>query len=148
MSNLVSKLFKEETDRITVQFLRFALVGSLATVIDFGVYSLFLMLGIHINIAIFSGFVIGYIANYLLSSFWVFKSENPFSPKVLIRFGIVALIGLGINYAVIHVLLGTRVLERLFSTLSVTVVQMLAKLVATVVATIWNFIGRRWFVYR
>lgn len=148
MENFIYKLFKEETSRLPVQFLRFALVGGFATLIDFGVYSLLLALGVHINIAIFAGFVIGYIANYLLSSFWVFHSENPFSPKLLIRFGIVALIGLGINYAVVHLLLGARVFESLFPSLSITLAQMAAKLVATITATIWNFIGRRWFVYR
>lgn len=91
----VTRLLKEDT-RI-FEFLRFGLVGLIATGLHYGIYLLFLNL-FSPNLAYTLGYVLSLLMNFFLSSFFTFRT------KPNIRKGIGFGLSHGINF-VLHMLL-------------------------------------------
>lgn len=60
------------------EFLRFVIVGTTATGIHYGIYALLLLLGsslIWSNVAYSIGFVLSFIANFYLTSYFTFRTK-------------------------------------------------------------------------
>lgn len=146
-----SKLFAGETDDTFIQFFRYVFVGGLAFLLDYGVMTLLVEIcGLNEVFAASVSFILGLVANYLLSTLWVFKSSNV--SNRWIEFGIFAaigVVGLGINAVIIwlfqdvmgaHMLLGSLIPQSKY--------YMIGKLVSTVVVFLWNFIARKMILYR
>lgn len=73
------KLFAGATENTLIQFFRYCFVGGAATVIDWGVSALLFFLVFHQSYAVLANgisFVAGLLANYFLSTFWVFRSSK------------------------------------------------------------------------
>jgi len=71
--NRLQKLFFRPTRSVPVQFLRYQLLGSLASIVDFGM--LFLLteaFGVYYLVSTGISFTLGLAVNYLVSIFWVF----------------------------------------------------------------------------
>ena len=83
--------------RIINEFIRFGIVGGLCTVLHYGIYSL-LQLYINVNIAYTLGYVLSFMANFYLTSYFTFGTTPSWKK----------LIGMGgahaVNYA-LHILL-------------------------------------------
>ena len=65
-----------------IQFFRYCFVGGAATIVDWGLSSLLFYFAFHQSYAVIANglsFVAGLLANYFLSTFWVFRSSkiNP-----------------------------------------------------------------------
>lgn len=58
------------------QFIRFILVGVIATVIHYGIYYLLQLADIQYNISYTAGYIISFIFNFFASSYYTFKA-NP-----------------------------------------------------------------------
>lgn len=111
------------------RFVRFALVGGVATAIQYAILVL-LVLGFSVapTPASSVGFVLSAIVNYLLNYRYTFRSNRAHGPAAA-KFGLLAGSGLLINAAIMHLLVGA------------SVHYLLAQICATAVVLLWNFIG-------
>lgn len=111
------------------KFLKFGVVGFSGVFVDFGLtYLCKEKLKIQKYIANAIGFTSAATSNYYLNRIWTFHSHNPEIALEYGRFLGIALIGLLINTLVIYLLV-SKTKTNFY----------LAKLVAIVIVTIWNF---------
>ncbi len=134
------------------EFLRYVVVGGVAALVDMGVnYTvLYLILGAtkddkwQVAAAVTAGFVIGLIVNFALSNIFVFrKAEQQKDGKTVKAFVIYTVVGvIGYFLTVGLTLLGTLFIgeEGIWYLLLTCVVKG--------VVLVWNYIGRKIFVYR
>lgn len=90
---VIWKIFKNQTDNVFIQFFRYAFVGGIAFLVDFTVLYFFTdIIHIYYLISAAMAFLLGVVANYILSISWVFPKKR-FQRKSL-EFGIFAFIGI------------------------------------------------------
>ncbi len=120
------------------KFLKFGVVGVSGVVVDFGVtWLLKEQLRLNKYIANSAGFACAVVSNYILNRIWTFHSADPHVGIQFAKFAVVALVGLGMNNAIIFYLTERRGIK--FYT---------AKLVATGVVMLWNFGANYFFTFR
>lgn len=114
------------------QILKFGVVGGIAFVIDYGIlFLLAKVIGLNELISAAISFIISLTFNYFLSTKWVFEAKKQ-TPKEVIIFVLLSVVGLGINEVLIY--LGTKKLG---------IDVMIVKLFATAIVMIYNFITRK-----
>lgn len=128
--------------KLIIQFMKFGVVGGIAFVVDYAIM-VFLteIFGVQYLISSCISFCVSVVVNYLLSMKFVFESRDDIKKQTeFVAFVILSVIGLGINqvvmYLVADVWLGDKI-KRAY---------LLAKLVATFVVMIWNFVSRKIFL--
>ncbi|MFI3293536.1 MAG: GtrA family protein [Rikenellaceae bacterium] len=84
------------------EILRFVLVGILATIIHYGIYYLSKSF-IAVNIAYTLGYIISFIANYFLSSYFTFRTNA--STRKAVGFGVSHLINYGLHMVLLNTFL-------------------------------------------
>ncbi len=131
-----------------LQFGKFAAVGFLSAAIDFFVLNLMsyvtgITAGLIIGWINAPGFLLGTLNAYLFNKLWVFGHEGGIFNRLPIFFA-VTLIGLFLN-SVTVILLTTYV--HLPEYVPAIVSLNLAKIVATVVAMVWNFNGYKFLAF-
>ncbi|EKQ52944.1 MAG: putative membrane protein [Methanobacterium sp. Maddingley MBC34] len=133
------KLIKDQTDKTIVQLFRYVFVGGAAFIVDFG--SLFIFtefFGIYYLISAAIAFILGLIANYLLSVNWVFNRRTLGSAKL--EFGVFALIGvIGLFLNEIFIWFFTDYLQ---------IYYLLSKIIAAAIILFWNFFARKITLFR
>ena len=132
------------------QILKFGVVGIISTIIDFAVFSfLNYAVGIHYMTATFFGFTISLIANYILSMRFVFERRENLDRRVeFIAFGILSVIGLGLNEIIIYgcvdgIYNNVKGMQELISR---GTAEMAGKIIATGIVMIYNFVTRKIFL--
>ena len=139
IKNLSQKLLKDQTDKTKIQMFRYLFVGGAAFIVDF--LSLFVLtdfFGIYYLISAAIAFILGLVANYLLSISWVFNKRKL--NKRHIEFGVFALIGivgLGLNEVFIW-----------FFTQDLQIYYQMSKILAAVIILLWNFFARKFILFR
>ena len=122
---------------IIIKFIKFGIVGFSGLLVDFGITYLFKeVFKVQRFVANAIGFLTAASSNYFLNRVWTFNSANP---EVAVEFGkffFVALIGLGINSLVLWVL-NTKFKLNFY----------VAKLLAVIVTTFWNFIANYLYTF-
>lgn len=121
---------------LVTRFVRFALVGGLATGIQYGLLILLVKIaGVEPVPASALGFAISAIANYLINYRYTFRSTVRHA-AALMKFSALAGVGLAVNSAIMSQLLklGAHYL--------------IAQIVATGVVLLWNFAGNHWWTFR
>ena len=68
---------------IDKRFIKFLFVGGINTAFGYGIYALFLFIGLHYSLAVFLGTVLGVIFNFKTTGSLVFKNKEN---KLLARF--------------------------------------------------------------
>ena len=141
--------FKKET---LFEFLRYAVVGGVAALVDMGVnYAmLYFILGAtkddkwQVAVAVTAGFVIGLIVNFVLSNVFVFRTaEQQKEGKTVKAFVIYAVVGvIGYFLTVGLTLLGTMFIGES------GIWYLLLTCAVKGIVLIWNYIGRKILVYR
>lgn len=133
-------IFFNPTTNGFIQFFRYAFVGGIATVVDWGI--LFLLTEFmhfhHLLSAVFS-FAAGLVANFVLSKLLVFNSTEAKVNKALefAGYAIIGVIGLGITELIMFVM-----------TSKLHMHYMISKIIATVVVLIWNYLARKYIIYK
>ena len=114
------------------QILKFGVVGGIAFVIDYGIlFLLAKVIGLNELISAAISFIISLTFNYFLSTKWVFEAKKQ-TPKEVIIFVLLSVVGLGINELLIY--LGTKKLG---------IDVLIVKLFATAIVMVYNFITRK-----
>lgn len=144
--------------KLIEQILKFGVVGVICFLIDFAITNgvaavlrtqLHMATGKAALIGAFWGFVISVIINYLLSMKYVFvRREGMDRKKEFVIFTILSLIGLAINELIIKVSIDVLYENWLWlkSILSPALVTAGAKIVATGIVMVYNFITRKIFL--
>lgn len=129
-STLIDKAF-------LFKFIKFCIVGFTGIFVDFGVTYFFKeIVKIQKYVANAIGFTTAATTNYFFNRLWTFHSHNPNIASEFSRFFVIALIGLGINSLIIYILNG-KFKWNFY----------LAKLVATIIVTLWNFLINAYFTF-
>lgn len=143
-------------NKLMQQIAKFGIVGVIAFLIDFGIYTVlnFIFRGIGFDkvcpsyylISQFISFVISCIANYLLSMKYVFERREDLSRrKEFVIFFLLSAIGLVINEIVLYIGMdviyqGSDWLQRILNT---GLAETFFKCLATGVVMVYNFISRK-----
>lgn len=166
----MEQIKKEKDKSLIYELLRFALVGLICTFIDFAInlLILFLIKEGKINevlrqiIAITLGFIGGVTANYLLSTFFVFKNikdeKKAKTPLYIFLFVILSVIGLGLSYAIFFTF------KAIFLTASINIdfefhfskellssldfwMYVLVFIIKTAIVLVYNYLTRKFIIY-
>ena len=132
------KILFGNTTNLFIQFFRYTLVGGLAFVVD--LVLLFVLTEYahwHYLVSATLSFLVGLLVNYILSTQWIFRSSKIKNKKIeFILFGLIGVIGLGLNNVLLY-----------FFTDLIGLYYMLSKLITAVLVYAWNFLGRRYFLF-
>ncbi len=133
------KLLKHQTDQTSIQFFRYIFVGGIAFIVDFGLLFVFTeFFGIYYLISAAMAFILGLVANYLLSVSWVFNrrtlDNRTFEFGI---FAVIGIVGLGLNEVFIW-----------FFTAELSFYYLLSKILAAVLILFWNFFARKLTLFR
>jgi putative flippase GtrA len=133
------------------EFIRYIFVGGISALVDMGV--LYIMTefafdgkkdGIALTLSVATGFVFGLIVNYLLSQLFVFTSkeqrEKGKKASAFFIYAVVGLIGFVLTELLMHIGLLFVSHEGLW--------YILLNCFVKGVVLIWNYVGRKIFVYR
>lgn len=144
------ELFLKPTSNGGIQFFRYVFVGGIATVVDWGLLYVFenllritfpgeIMMTASKYIAAAIGFGGGLLVNYFLSRAFVFSAQSSRVKSHTAEFlghALVGVIGLGLTELLIF--LGSLISAH----------YMIAKVAATVIVFFWNYLARKFFVYK
>lgn len=122
--------------------LRFAFIGGINTALDFGILFLLTALGLDKLVANFFSTSVAFVFSFFANRTFTFKSTGS-AKKQFLPFLIVTLIGLWVLQPLV-ILAITQLLHSLDQALALFI----AKLIATVVSLIWNYILYSRFVFK
>jgi len=119
-----------------LQFGWYLAVGGLGVLVDLALFVLLLSAGVAVLWASAIGFITGAIANYFLSTWLAFRRGRFARPMEIGAFIVVVLVGLGFTTALMYMLTSWMRLPGIP-----------ARLLTIATVLIWNFLGRRHFVF-
>ena len=140
------KLFVGDTDNTLIQFFRYLFVGGLAFIVDFVLSYVLFRFAFHEKkefgwVANSLSFVAGLAVNYLISTFWIFKSSKVKNKLVeFLGFAAIGVVGLLLT-------IGITKLFEIWLGDTTSLFQIIAKLVSTAVSFLWNFFARKLLLY-
>jgi len=120
------------------QFLKFIVVGGIATLINYAIfYGLLNYLHINYQVSFVAGFLAGVAAGYPLNKLWTYKNKENTSLKIGTSYLAVYICSLCIGLAALHMLVIFLGFD-----------PRLANLLVIGVTTCINFIGTKFLVFR
>lgn len=139
--------------RERTRFLRFAIVGAIGTVVDFGTYTLLNdLLGMPEVPSSVVSFCVAVLSNFTWNRMWTFPDSRS---KPLLRqiteFTIVSVIGLGIRTPIFAFLMNP--MNRLFARVTFYLLpegflgDKIALGIAIIIVLFWNFFANRYWTY-
>ena len=133
---------------LITKFLKFGIVGASGTVIDFGLTALCKgILGIPELLANAIGFTVAATSNYFLNRVWTWRSKSKDIGVEYAKFFFVSLIGLGINSLIVFLLKDISIVPCFIDT-TLDWNFWIAKIIATAVVTVWNFVANNFFTFK
>jgi putative flippase GtrA len=147
--------FPHFQNKETGRFLRFAIVGSVGAIVDFGILNLLANNGIlPVVWASVVSFICAVFSNFTLNRYWTYPdSRSKALSKQIIQFFVVSFIGLAIRTPLFAWLEGLftklipGILPKNFFLSPVIVSHNLALAIVIVVVMIWNFFANRYWTY-
>lgn len=144
-------LSRERLLRVAKQFSVFVVIGGINTAIDFAVLNIAIyMSGITSGFGLFIlntiSFLVAVINSYFMNKYWTFQdvTRNQEETKFAQFIG-VSLVGSGINSSIVAGI--TSFIAPVFG-ISPVLWANVAKLFATGISLIWNFVGYKLFVFK
>jgi len=135
--------------KIIQQFLKFGMVGVLCFFIDTGLYTVCNLMGVPYLISGVIGFSVSVIVNYLLSMKYVFVRRDDISrKKEFVIYLILSVIGLVLNELILFTCIDLvyKNWRALQAVLPVRAAELLAKIGATGIVMVYNFVTRKIFM--
>ena len=132
--------------KLVEQIIKFGLVGVLCTLIDFACYTGCNVIGIPYLISGVIGFTVSVIFNYILSMRYVFlRREDISRSREFIVFVILSVVGLLLNEFLLYVCVDLIYMQMAWmqEMFNRDIAEIVAKLCATVVVMIYNFVSRK-----
>ncbi len=146
------KLMRSDLKKTIFEFLRYAVVGGISAVIDMGVNYAMLYYVLKatkddtamVAVSVAAGFIVGLAANFILSNIFVFRSaEQKEKGKTFGAFAIYVAVGIiGFGITELLTILGTSLIG------DEGIWYLLLSCCVKGVVLIWNYLGRKIFVYR
>ena len=138
-------LFYSKTDNIFIQFFRYCFVGGIATVVEGGALWLIQHFvfreqdGLYVYISQGIAFVLGLLANFVLSKLFVFQEKSAKTNALgeFLTYAVIGVVGLGIKELLLWIF-----------NVQVGIHYMLVWVVSTIIVLIWNYAARRVILYR
>jgi len=141
--------------RERTRFLKFAVVGTIGAVVDFGIANL-LVYVFHINLVIAGtiSFICAIISNFVWNRLWTYPDSRSKSVvSQFIQFSIISVMGLAIRVPILK--FGEPLLFRFFESLPfqipILTPDFLAKnftlAIAVIIVMFWNFFVNRYITY-
>jgi len=135
---------------IILQMVKFLVVGFANTAVDFGILNILMgTTGIYSGQAIFVlnsiSFVVAVVHSYFWNKLWTFKAKKTDATKEFLQFFIVSIIGLLINGAIVFMI---TTWVNPVSGLADASWANVAKIAATFISLVWNFIGYKFVVFK
>jgi putative flippase GtrA len=137
------------------RFLRFAVVGAIGAVVDFGILNLLLTLKVSYLISATVSFIAAVLNNFTWNRYWTYPDSRskPIS-RQLVQFAVINVIGIGIRIPLLAVLekilirFATSVFpDGLWVLTPEKLGQNLGLVVAILVVMLWNFFANRLWTY-
>lgn len=135
--------------KLIEQLIKFGMVGALCFLIDYGLYTVILFVGVHYLLAALIGFLVSVVVNYILSMKFVFVRRDDIDKKhEFMVFFILSVFGLLLNEILIFACFdGLYVnIKAMQDMMSEKTAQLIGKLVATFIVMVFNFITRKIFL--
>lgn len=137
------------------RFLRFALVGIIGAVVDFGTFNLLVnLLNVVAVCASIASFAAAVVSNFLWNRFWTYPdSRSKAVSKQVVQFVVVSIVGLAIRTPLfawlekIFVQNIGRTLSSSFPVSSTFLGHNFALAIAILVVMMWNFFANRFWTY-
>lgn len=124
--------------QISIQFFIYFIVGGLATIVEWvAFYVLNSLFAVHYAFATTLAFILSTAANWLFGRLILFRDSKQNTAKELVKIYMVSIIGLLMNIAIMFV-----AIEKL------GIQDMIAKIIATGIVFIWNFLIRKLVIYK
>ncbi len=144
MENTIKKINSTITKTELVRFGKFLLVGFSGTLVDFMLFFFLIFLGLSTLYANILSYSSGIINNFFWNHLWTFKTNNNKPFNTFAKFLLVSLVCMALNTG------GTVFLEMPFSKLrgNANSAAMLAKLAATGLVIIWNYLMNRFWAFK
>ncbi len=136
-----------------IRFFRFAIVGTIGAIVDFGVFNLLIRLGLPSIFSSIISFILAVINNFVWNRYWTYPDSRskPLSNQ-MVQFILVSVVGLGIR-AVLFALLEKRLIA-LFGIWNITLPLSPEFLghnttltLAILIVLLWNFLANRYWTY-
>lgn len=121
------------------QFLKYSAVGIVGTLVDVGSLYVFVDFGgLPVVRASILSFALAVLNNYILNRFWTFRHNISIGGhKRFMKFVMLSLIGLWLNSLFMY-----------FFVHSIDIWYVYAKILASVLVFLWNYIGNRYWTFR
>lgn len=137
------------------RFLRFAVVGAIGAVVDFGILNLLLALNVSYLVSATISFIAAVLNNFTWNRFWTYPDSRskPISTQ-LTQFAVINVIGIGIRIPLLAVLENFLIRqavrfipEGIWILSAETLAQNLGLVIAILVVMLWNFFANRLWTY-
>lgn len=135
-STATNRWTRDNLRSLFLQFIRYALMGGVAFVVDFALLSGGLALGWHYLLATLLGFVGGLLVNYATCVCWVWRGTQANTVRDLVIFSLIGVGGLLLTFLLMWI-----------SVSGLQIDPQIAKLFIAAWVLIWNFSLRRLFVF-
>ena len=136
---LLEKLLIRDTNNIFAQLFRYAIVGGVSFVVDYGLLYVFTeWLSFHYLVSASLSFIAGLVVNYSISVKWIFRHSKLSNKSAEFTvYGIIGVVGLLLNNALMYLFTDYFQIH-----------YMISKLLSAVIVLGWNFIGRRIILFK
>jgi len=135
------------------RFIKFAIVGSIGAVVDFGIMNILTQLSTPFVVASIISFIAAVISNFLLNRYWTYPDsrEKTFTQQ-MVQFFIISLIGLAIRTPMLAwmesrlIRLSASIVPATFLTPEI-IGHNVSLAIAILVVMMWNFFANRYWTY-
>lgn len=150
MSELIKTWILRPSQNGQVQLFRSLAVGVAATVADTAILALFFTgLGLNSLVSAALGFIAGLLVNFVLTRVWVFTGSRLSGAAEFAAFAVISVIGLGLTLLIVWVFeVPVATAQPLGERLGAEGYVFLGKAVAVVTVFAWNFLMRKYVIYR
>ena len=127
------------------QFISYFFTGGIAAIVEWVMFSVFSgMCSLHYLVSTFLAFIFSTTTNYCLGRAWTFRDNYSYKNKHGKEFFLVFLVSaLGLLYNLLLMYLFVNILQ-----LDTKRLQLISKIAATGIVFIWNFLSRKFLIYR